>query len=113
MRRIFRIIKSIFFWSYARNTWQWDVLCVLILVFIFLTPKSCFEKSELQRGITHQNQFAATLLISAETPVNEADKGEIERRVRAITGRTDAVVTGVRRRLDAEGKMVALEVDIR
>ena len=40
--------KKIVFWNYPRTSWQWDVLCVLILVFIFLTPKSWFQNSEFR-----------------------------------------------------------------
>ena len=39
-------IKNIIGWNYERASWQWDVLCVLIMCFIFLTPKVWFEKRE-------------------------------------------------------------------
>ncbi|MFM9903472.1 MAG: hypothetical protein ACKVQJ_02745 [Pyrinomonadaceae bacterium] len=38
-------MKSVINWSYERASWQWDVLCVLILVFIFATPKEWFNKA--------------------------------------------------------------------
>ncbi len=31
------------FWTYARGSWQYDVICALILAFIFLTPASWFH----------------------------------------------------------------------
>ena len=37
---------KILVWSYERGTWQYDVLCGLILAFVFLVPKSCFVKRE-------------------------------------------------------------------
>jgi hypothetical protein len=37
------IIKRIVLWDFERASWQWDVLCFLIMCFIFLTPRSCFE----------------------------------------------------------------------
>ncbi|MBI4469118.1 MAG: hypothetical protein HY650_07345 [Acidobacteria bacterium] len=40
--RIWQIIKSVLLWSYERGTWQYDLLCILILLFIFLTPSSYF-----------------------------------------------------------------------
>ncbi len=40
------MLKDIIFWKYERASWQWDVLCVLIMCFIFLTPNSWFEKRE-------------------------------------------------------------------
>jgi uncharacterized membrane protein YkgB len=36
-------MRNIINWSYERGSWQWDVLCILILSFIFLTPKSWFN----------------------------------------------------------------------
>ncbi len=37
-------MKNVINWSYERASWQWDVLCVLILIFIFATPKEWFNK---------------------------------------------------------------------
>ena len=35
-------MKKIINWSYERASWQWDLLCVLIMIFIFATPKAWF-----------------------------------------------------------------------
>ena len=113
MNYLLRIIKNTLFWTYARNTWQWDMLCVLILVFIFLTPKSCFEGSERHRGLAHQGQSVSTVILGPEVIVNEGDTGRIEQRVRALTGRANAQVVNVRRRQDRDGKTLGYEVDIR
>src|SRR5205823_14926594 len=95
MNYILRIIKKSLLWSYARNTWQWDVLCVVILIFIFLTPKSWFENSERRGYLAHQNSTASTVLISPERIVNAQDKGEVEQVVRTFTGRNDVkIVSG-------------------
>lgn len=108
------VIKKMFLWTYARNTWQYDVLCALILAFIFLTPKSWFNNGEPTSRVEHQNPVAPTfLLLLPENSAPELETGEIERRVRKLTNRTDIQVTNVRKRLDAEGRIVAYEVDIR
>lgn len=39
-------MKNFIQWNYERGTWQYDVFCLLIIAFIFLTPKSWFEKRE-------------------------------------------------------------------
>ncbi|MGZ5438002.1 MAG: hypothetical protein ACXWID_14125 [Pyrinomonadaceae bacterium] len=97
--------KKIVFWNYQRTSWQWDVLCVLILVFIFLTPKSWFQNSEFRPQ--------RTVIISAELVGAQADRGTIERRARELAGRPESGVTAVRERRDSAGKLIGYEVDIR
>jgi hypothetical protein len=111
---MFRIFKSIFFWSHGRTTWQYDVLCVLILAFIFLTPKSWFDQGKLGRRMQHQNgsQAAQKLLIWPESRKANPDLQEIERRARIVTGRTNTRVKAVHEKRDSSGEIVAYEVDI-
>src|SRR5438034_5499111 len=104
-----RISNKILFWNYSRTSWQWDVLCVLILVFIFLTPKSWFENSAYQR--THMGQ--ATIMVDTDVVGTQLDKTEIERRARQKAGRPGAQVSVVREAYDASGRLIAYEVDIR
>jgi len=37
-------LQRILIWSYDRGTIPYDVICVLILAFIFFTPRSCFHR---------------------------------------------------------------------
>ena len=39
-------MKRVIMWNYERGTWQYDVFCLLIIAFIFLTPKDWFHKIE-------------------------------------------------------------------
>lgn len=123
MGYIFRTIKKLFFWGYARNTWQYDVLCALILAFIFLTPQGWFDGgaslksrlgSEPTRSGEHQKPVASKVIFSVtdNLPAQMA-RNEIESRVRTLTGRTDTQVLSVEPKTDASGKIVAYEVDIR
>lgn len=43
MKIILITLKKILFWSYERGSWQYDVMCVLILAFIFLSPNRIFQ----------------------------------------------------------------------
>ena len=36
-------VSRVIFWRYERGSWQYDILCGLILAFIFLTPKEVFD----------------------------------------------------------------------
>ena len=86
---------------------------MVILIFIFLTPKSWFSSGERAQGTTHQSPIAATLVLSPEVVVNEGDKGQIEQQVKALTGRPKVEVIAVRRILDSDGRIRSFEVDIR
>ncbi|MBS1796289.1 MAG: hypothetical protein JSS81_20725 [Acidobacteria bacterium] len=46
------MIRDIILWKYERASWQWDLLCFLIILFIFLTPKAWFERRE---KLTNEN----------------------------------------------------------
>jgi len=45
MIRLLSAIKRVILWSYERGSRPYDVLVVLILAFIFLTPNYLFKKS--------------------------------------------------------------------
>ena len=107
------VLRKLFFWNYARNTWQWDILCVVILIFIFLTPKSWFENSERRGYTAHQNPAASRLLISPELIENTQDKDKVEEVVRSFTGRPDAQVVDIRKVVNKDGTTLGYEVDIR
>jgi hypothetical protein len=111
VRGLLTTLKKIFFWNYARNTWQWDLLCVVILIFIFLTPKSWFTSGERVRVSMHQSPIK-TVVLSAEVVGNEGDKGQIEQHLKALTGQAKVEVLAVRRILDADGRTRSFEVDI-
>jgi hypothetical protein len=113
VRGLFTTLKKIFFWNYARNTWQWDLLCVVILIFIFLTPKSWFASGERAQNMVHQSPIATTVVLSPEVVGSEGDKGQIEQRVKALTGRSEVEVIAVRRIVDPNGRTRSFEVDIR
>jgi len=113
VRGLFTTLKKIFFWNYARNTWQWDLLCVVILIFIFLTPKSWFSIGERAQSMEHQSPVVQTVVLSAEVVGSEEDKAQIEQRVKALTGRSEVEVLAVRRILDQQGRTRSFEVDIR
>ncbi len=82
---------------------------MLILVFIFLTPKSWFENTAFQRSHAAQT----TIIMAADVIGAQLDKGEIERRAKQLSGRANAQVIALRERRDESGKLIAYEVDIR
>lgn len=51
------VVSRAVFWAYERGTWQYDVILVVILAFIFLTPRTWFEdRPTLQMTDLRHNQ---------------------------------------------------------
>ena len=88
------------------------MLCVLILVFIFLTPKDWFQNSERATQGGHQSPVA-TVLLAPEVVANESDTRQIAERVKSMTGREQVEVVAVRRVVASDGTTRGFEVDIR
>ncbi len=98
------MLKDIILWKYERASWQWDVLCLLILVFIFLTPKSWFEKREKLATYTSR------LIVKA--PDFSPDKSEMNKRVKELSGNPNAEILEWHEKKDAKGETF-YEIDIR
>ena len=43
LRKLWARLRPIVFWSYRRGSWQYDLIVVGILAFIFLTPRDLFR----------------------------------------------------------------------
>ena len=48
MSRIGRIARSILVWSHERGTLPYDIICALILAFIFFVPRTCFVPKKIE-----------------------------------------------------------------
>lgn len=99
-----KFLKKIILWRYERGTWQYDVLCLLIIAFIFLTPKIWFDKREKLATQTSR------LIVKAKdfSPV----ESELEKRVRELSGNPTAKIVEWREKKNADGELV-YEIDIR
>lgn len=98
------VLKDIIQWKYERASWQWDVLCVVCLIFIFLTPKSWFDNREKLATQTLR------LIVKAEDfPL---DKAVLDRRVKELSGDENAEILNWRQKNDANGRTI-YEIDIR
>lgn len=109
------MLKKIIFWTYGRTTWQYDVLCALILAFIFLTPKSWFDTSERMRCGEHQKVSAVSGLLPTGPAQTPAKLPETQASVQGAqaTRRTFAWAHGAQRVGSEAGMPVAYQVDIK
>ncbi len=112
---LLNVLKKVILWSYGRTTWQYDVLCVCILAFVFLTPKGWFERGELACAPAHQSGLGAAqkLLIrtTGAAATAQPDAHELERCARNITGRPGLRVKSWRELRSTDERTVAFEVD--
>ena len=97
-------MKDIILWNFERASWQWDILCVLILIFIFLTPKALFDNREKLA-----TQTARVIVKADDFPL---DRTILEKRVRELSGDENAEVLDWRKKTDANGQPI-YEIDIR
>lgn len=97
-------MKNFIQWNYARGTWQYDIFCLLIIAFIFLTPKPWFEKKERLATQT------ARLIVKAEDFTPETT--ELQRRVKELSGNQNAEILEWHEKKNAAGETF-YEIDIR
>ncbi len=98
------VLKDIILWKYERASWQWDVLCLLIVAFIFLTPKQWFDRkdrlaTQTTRVVVKQHEFSP-------------DRTQLLARVRQLSGNESAEVVEWRESRNGQGETIYL-VDIK
>lgn len=96
--------RDIILWKYERASWQWDVLCLLIIAFIFLTPKSWFDRKDRLATQT------AKLVVKAKD--FSSDLNELQKKVKELSGNENAEIIEWHERKDANGE-VFYEIEIR
>jgi hypothetical protein len=71
-------IKNVLLWSYGRGTWQYDALCLMIVVTVFLVPSRYFgdrdrakqkSASEIQSGEGVAPKAGETYVQAAELDI--------------------------------------------
>lgn len=85
MKRFIQVVKAAVLWKYERGSWQYDVLCVLILAFIFLIPASWFDERPVSRrqAAAQLGNIGAPEFISmaeiGQSPPSETVQGALEK----------------------------------
>jgi len=95
MKIILSTLKKILFWSYDRGSWQYDVMCVLILAFIFLSPNHIF-----------QSRISAAPIIVSAAEIGPVDTDGLEQTIRDYLERQGRAVkiARVEKAEDSSGK---------
>lgn len=107
---MWQAIKNVVLWNYGRTTWQYDVLCILILAFIFLTPPAWFQSGK-ERSVANSPKITR-LVVSPDHFSPEFDEPTRLQRVRELSGNKDAEIIAWREKIE-NGKLTAYEIDVR
>ncbi len=68
MKSIFMGIRNILLWSYERGTWQYDLLCLLIIGAVFLLPGKFFgDRDRIPIKTAQANEVANLASKSGQT----------------------------------------------
>ncbi len=70
-------LRNVFVWTYFRGTIPYDIICALIILFIFLTPRSCFVKKP---AVPEQNSGVHQESAGAGPAVTSPAAGEFSRK---------------------------------
>ncbi len=101
---MFGVFKKFILWQYDRESTPYLVFCLLIVAFIFLTPKSWFEKREKLATQT------ARLIVKARD--FSPDKAVMDRRVKDLSGNPNAEILDWQEKKNADGETI-YEIEIR
>lgn len=98
------LIKKFILWEYNRTTTIYLTFCLLIVAFIFLTPKSWFDKREKLATQTSR------LIVKAQdfSPL----ESERKKKVRELSGNPNAEIIDLKERRN-DGGEIYYEIEIR
>lgn len=80
MRKLLREIAGTIFWSYDRGSWPYDVMVVIIVIFVLISPRSWFRDQP-------QDNFmnAAGIVLLTQDPITHIETYQLDR---ALFGKT-------------------------
>lgn len=90
--------KKILLWNYERGTWQYDVFCLLIVAFIFLTPLGWFSNAD--------NLATQPSLLVVQASDFSPDPGEMKILVQKMTGKQFVEVGAWEERENERGEKI-------
>ena len=111
---LWRAVRPLILWEYRRGSWQYDVLAIAILLFIFLTPRGFFDDQprppsvqQIEALSDHPETmvFWVEPFVIDETPADEIDD-KLATLLRQRTGK-NLRVTDKRPSTDSEGEIRA------
>ena len=104
-----QILSRIFFWSYERGSWQYDLAVIAILIFVLLTPSRWFH-DQPTREVPAASAQVELLSEKGNQQVYKVDT-RILTPPEQQNGRFE--ITNVEAIRDAQGAVIAYQVTLR
>jgi len=73
-----KALARVLFWTYPRGSWQYDVLCIVIILFIFLTPARVFDRSRSEEAPSSVEELVPSGVLPDETSKTGPAGGPLE-----------------------------------
>lgn len=74
MRKLLRGITGTIFWSYERGSWPYDVMVVVIVMFVLITPRSWF-RDQPENSFTN----SAGIMLLTHDPITHIETYQLDR----------------------------------
>jgi len=78
MKIVLSTLKKVLFWSYDRGSWQYDIMCVLILAFIFFGPNDVFHNHRSSAA----DEITEWPIFMSREQVGQSEPGRLEEKIR-------------------------------
>ncbi len=105
-------LRPVLFWSYRRGSWQYDLVVVAILAFIFLTPRSFFSDQprlpKVREVQTLNDELGTQVFLVESAAVGDKTGDEITVAVQDLLRRQtghDLEIVETRPSMDAGGEV--------
>jgi hypothetical protein len=83
MRSLWRGIVRTVFWSYERGSWPYDLMVILIVIFVLLSPRAWFRDQAQQTAVV-----STSIKLIGDDALNQTQTYRIDSSVFAVEKRT-------------------------
>ncbi|HEY3742626.1 MAG TPA: hypothetical protein VGL53_22410 [Bryobacteraceae bacterium] len=105
-------LKRFILWDYQRGSWQYDVMAVLILLFIFATPRTWFRDQPRENQIELLSTDPAVYLLEPRLLEEVPETERTQRASQLVKGRWGKLpnITKVEPIYDGEQELIGYKV---
>lgn len=133
MRKLMRAIRGIILWSYERGSWPYDVMVVVIVVFVLITPRRWFHDQPennfaspagivliAQDTSSHTETYRLDRALVGNSQLNGKSDAELEEKTHQLLSQSVETLKGQRFQIrsiqpvrDTDGSLLYYEVEVK